>query len=106
MKQPFFNSQKGSNIYAPLIQKREGLDIYHTSFEELYQYKSLDSISSSDEMFSPALVSSVDDIKIAITESDFLDYPGMFLKGTNNFSLQGGDFAPYPAAEKVVEGDY
>ena len=100
-----FNFIKGANVYAPLIQKREGLDIYHTSFEELYQYKSLDSISSTNEMFSPALVSTIDNIKIAITESDLLDYPGMFLKGTNNFSLQG-DFAPYPEEEKIVEGDY
>jgi len=100
-----FNFIKGANVYAPLIQKREGLDIYHTSFEELYQYKSLDSISSTNEMFSPALVSTMDNIKIAITESDLLDYPGMFLKGTNNFSLQG-DFAPYPEEEKIVEGDY
>ena len=99
-----FNFTNGANIYAPLIQKREGLDIYHTSFEELYSYKSLDSISSNDEMFSPALIS-FDDTKIAITESDLLDYPGMFLKGTNTFSLQG-DFAPYPAEEKIAEGDY
>jgi alpha-glucosidase len=99
-----FNFINGANIYAPLIQIREGLDIYHTSFEENYQYKSLDSLSSNDEMFSPALVS-FDEIKIAITESDLLDYTGMFLKGTNNFSLQG-DFAPYPAEEKIVEGDY
>jgi len=99
-----FNFINEANIYAPLIQKREGLDIYHTSFEELYQYKSLDSLSSSDEMFSPALIS-FDNVKIAITESDLLDYPGMFLKGSNGFLLQG-DFAPYPAEEKVVEGDY
>ena len=99
MKQRNFNFTNGANVYAPLIQKREGLDIYHTSFEELYQYKSLDSISANDEMFSPALVSTIDNIKIAITESDLIDYPGMFLKGTNNFSLQG-DFAPYPDRRK------
>ena len=99
-----FNFINEANIYAPLVQKREGLDIYHTSFEELYSHKSLDSLSSNDEMFTPALVS-FNDIKIAITESDLLDYPGMFLKGTNNFSLEG-DFAPYPAEEKIVEGDY
>jgi alpha-glucosidase len=100
-----FQFTNGANVYAPLIQKREGLDIYHTSFEELYQYKSIDSLSPNDEMFSPVLVSTIDDIKVAVTESDLLDYPGMFLKGTNSFSLQG-DFAPYPAEEKIIEGDY
>ena len=100
-----FQFAKGAHVYTPLITKREGLDIYHTSFEEPYQYKSLDSLSEKDIMFSPALVTSVDSMKIAVTESDLLDYPGMFLKGTNNFSLEG-NFAPYPLEETVVEGDY
>lgn len=100
-----FKFTDDAKVYAPLIQKREGLDVYHTSFEELYQYKSLDSISEKDLMFSPALVTTNSNIKIAVTESDLFDYPGMFLKGTNDFSIQG-DFAPYPAEEKIAEGDY
>ena len=56
-------------------------------------------------MFSPALVSTINNIKIAITESDLDDYPGMFLKGTSCIALQGA-FAPYPLEEKIVEGDY
>ncbi|HXL58043.1 MAG TPA: glycoside hydrolase family 97 N-terminal domain-containing protein, partial [Chitinophagaceae bacterium] len=100
-----FQFTNGDCVFAPLIQKREGLDIYHTSFEELYQYKSLDSLSLNDVMFSPALVLSSDNIKIAVTESDLLDYPGMFLKGGSAFSLKG-EFAPYPLKEKIAEGDY
>src|SRR5207249_2241529 len=68
-----FQFTNGAHVFAPLIQKRENLDIYHTSFEELYQYKSLDSLAYKDIMFSPALVSSADNIKIALTESDLLD---------------------------------
>src|SRR5262249_39385947 len=86
-----FQFPSDAYAYAPLIQKREGLDIYHTSFEELYQYKSLDSFSSENVMFSPVLVTA-GDVKIAITESDLLDYPGMFLRGTNGFALRE-DFA-------------
>jgi len=100
-----FQFQKEAKVFAPLIQRREGLDIFHTSFEELYQYKSLDSLASNDVMFSPALVSTVNDLKIAVTESDLLDYPGMFLKGTDSFALKG-EFAPYPLKEKIAEGDY
>src|SRR6266487_5759267 len=100
-----FQFAKDAHVFAPLVQKREGLDIYHTSFEELYQYKSLDSLTYKDVMFSPALISSADDIKIAVTESDLLDYPGMFLKGTDAFALKG-EFAAYPLKEKIAEGDY
>jgi alpha-glucosidase len=100
-----FQFQQGAKVLAPLIHQREGLDIFHTSFEELYEYKSLDSLTNKDIMFSPALVSTFDNVKIAITESDLLDYPGMFLKGTNSFTLEG-EFAPYPLKEKIAEGDY
>jgi alpha-glucosidase len=100
-----FQFQQGAKVLAPLIHQREGLDIFHTSFEELYEYKSLDSLTNKDIMFSPALVSTFDNVKIAVTESDLLDYPGMFLKGTNSFTLEG-EFAPYPLKEKIAEGDY
>jgi len=100
-----FQFPNATHIYAPLMEKREGQDIYHTSFEEPYQYKALDAISEKDVMFSPALITTTNDIKIAVTESDLMDYPGMFLKGANDFSLRG-DFAPYPLEEKVAEGDY
>ena len=43
--------------------------------------------------------------KIAITESDLLDYPGMFLKGSSSNRLIGM-FAPYPAEEKTTNELY
>ncbi|MBS1596821.1 MAG: glycoside hydrolase family 97 protein [Bacteroidetes bacterium] len=94
----------GSRIIAPIMQQRENQDKYHTSFEELYQNKPLDSLQEKDMMFSPALVDE-GNLKIAVTESDLDEYPGMFLKGTGDFGLQG-DFAPYPLAERIAEGDY
>jgi len=100
-----FQFEKDAKVFAPLIHQREGLDIFHTSFEELYQHKSLDSLTGNDLMFSPALISTTNDIKIAVTESDLLDYPGMFLKGTGAFALEG-EFALYPIKEKIAEGDY
>ncbi len=100
-----FNFTEDAHAYAPIIQKREGLDVFHTSFEELYPYKALDSISYNDYMYSPVLVNTNDNIKVAITESDLDDYPGMFLNGTSSNSLQSA-FAPYPLEERIVEGDY
>lgn len=92
-------------VYAPLILKRDSLDIYHTGFEEQYQYKRIDSLSITDVMFTPALVETSNNIKIGITESDLDDYPGMFLQGMNDYALQA-TFAPYPAEEKIQPGDY
>lgn len=100
-----FNFVSGAHAWAPIIQKRPDQDIFHTSFEELYPYKALDSISSNDYMYSPVLVNTNNGIKVAITESDLDDYPGMFLKGSGSRSLSGA-FAPYPLEERVVEGDY
>lgn len=93
-----------SNVIAPLVEKRDGVDIYHTSFESVYKHTTLDSLTRNDLAFSPLLLDQ-GDVKIGITESDLLDYPGMFLRGTNKFSLQG-EFAPYPAAEHVTDDLY
>jgi len=99
-----FGFISGSKIIAPVMQQRENQDKYHTSFEELYQNKSLDSLTQKDLMFSPVLIDE-GNIKIALTESDLDEYPGMFLKGTGAFGLQS-DFAPYPLEERITDGDY
>ena len=100
-----FNFTNDAHAYAPIIQKREDEDIFHTSFEETYSYKSLDSLSNNNYMYNPVLVNTKDEIKVAVTESDLDDYPGMFLKGSSSNSLQSS-FAPYPIEERIVEGDY
>lgn len=100
-----FNFNPGAHAWAPVIQKRPDQDVYHTSFEELYPYRLLDSFSKNDFMYSPVLLNTADDMKVAITESDMDDYPGMFLKGSGSNTLTGA-FAAYPNQEKVVEGDY
>ena len=100
-----FAFMKDAHAYAPVIQKREGLDVFHTSFEEQYPYKSLDGLSDSNYMFSPVLVKTADGIFVALTESDLDDYPGMFLQGTGTAELKGA-FAAYPLEEKLADGEY
>ncbi len=99
-----FKFTNGSRIITPLMQKRENEDKYHTSFEELYTNKPLDSLNENDLMFSPVLVEE-ENVTIALTESDLEDYPGMFLKGSSQFLLQG-EFAGYPLEEKNTDADY
>lgn len=99
-----FVFRQGSQIIAPVIQQRDKEDKYHTSFEELYQHKPVDSLDETSLLYTPVLVEE-GNIKIAITESDLDDYPGMFLKGTGKVSLQA-EFAGYPLEEKITEADY
>ena len=96
-----FNFPKNHPVYFPQTAKREDADSFHTSFEELYLFKPLDSISNHMMAFTPVLIAPATGAKIALTESDLLDYPGMFLKGDNDNSLHG-EWAPYPLEEKVV----
>ncbi len=78
-------------------------DCFHTSFEELYQTLPLSEVKADNMAYSPVIVC-LDDLKVAITESDLTDYPGMFITGTNDesYSLKA-KFAPYPEKEKIAD---
>jgi alpha-glucosidase len=78
-------------------------DRFHTSFEENYYQKPLDSITGKNLLFNPVVI--MGSPKIAIAESDVDDYPGMFLTGTGSHSLKG-TFAPYPKTLKAVMAEY
>ncbi len=92
-------------VYYPEVPSSGGMDVYHTSFEELYTFKTMESITSKNLFFNPVLVAPDASPKIAITESDLEDYPGMFLTGTGSQALTGR-FAPYPAEEKETSELY
>lgn len=100
-----FNLPENFPVYFTQVVKRENADIYHTSFEEPYEVKPVDSITGSNLIFTPTLVAPSASPKIIITESDLYDYPGMFLKGSNTNSLKG-TFARFPLEEKVTEGEF
>ncbi|CAN5245813.1 glycoside hydrolase family 97 protein [soil metagenome] len=91
--------------FFPGIHKRDDADIFHTSFEEQYLLRKLDSIAADEMAYTPVLIVPATNPKIAITESDLEDYPGMFLNGSNSAVLKGV-FAKYPLEEKLTGGDY
>ena len=101
----FFNFPKNHSVYFPQMQKKSDADEFQTRFEELYPVKQLDSIAKTDLAFSPVLIAPLSGPKIAITEADLEDYPGMFLRGTASHGL-AGVLAPYPAEELITEADY
>lgn len=91
------------SAYFPQIKKRPIADIFHSSFEEEYPLRSLDSLSEGTMAYSPILVVGPEsNPRIAITESDLDDYPGMFLGGTGSSKLIGV-FAGYPLEEQATE---
>lgn len=93
------------SAYFPQVQKRPDADIFHTSFEEEYPFRRIDSIADGVLGYSPILVVHESNPRIAITESDLEDYPGMFLGGTGSSKLKG-IFAGYPIEEQATEGIY
>ena len=100
-----FNFPINHLVYYPEVVKRDNADIYHTSFEEPYKLRPLDSIGNKSLSFTPVLVAPASGPKLIITESDLLDYPGMFLTGNSNNSLRGR-FAPYPLEEEIMGGEF
>ena len=98
-----FSFEKGKQTLLPLINYEGRQDRFHTSFEELYQVKNIDSLSKADIAYTPLLAGTGKEVKVAITESDLLDYPGMFITGNNDDALHGS-FAPYPLETKMTEG--
>jgi alpha-glucosidase len=100
-----FHFSQGSAAYFPSIHKRDDADIFHTSFEEVYPLRQLDSIAKIEVAYTPVLVAPLTNPKIAILESDLEDYPGLFLTGTGSPALQAV-FAAYPLEEKMTGGEY
>ncbi|MBS1918587.1 MAG: glycoside hydrolase family 97 protein [Bacteroidetes bacterium] len=100
-----FNFTENDSVYFPEVHKRDDADVFHTSFEELYEHKPLQEIADSSIAFSPVLITTNEGIKIALTESALEEYPGMFLRGTNASAMKGV-FANYPLEEKMVDGEY
>lgn len=100
-----FTFNPGEKILLPILESPQEVDRYHTSFEELYQLKPIESLTDSTLAYTPVLAGTVDKIKIAITESDLEDYPGMFLTGTGTNVLKGV-FAPYPLQEEMTKGEF
>ena len=93
------NVSQGDSIYFP----EETSFLTHS--ERLYKFLSVQEIADTQMCCLPALLAKTNGLKVAITEADLLDYPGLYLCGSGNgkASLQS-KFPPYPLEEKM-EGD-
>jgi alpha-glucosidase len=99
-----FEIDKNAEVWFPHIDKRQGMDRYHTSFEGIYKKEILGSIPDTMLTFAPLTASLPNGYHIAITDANIHDYPGMFLQPSKN-GLQG-NFAAYPLKEEMTEGEF
>ncbi|MEJ0103925.1 MAG: glycoside hydrolase family 97 protein [Bacteroidota bacterium] len=93
------------SAYFPEIPYRPNEDMFQTSFEDLYRFKKIDSFPATSISYSPLLIVPESNPKIAITESDLEEYPGMFFTGTGSAVLKAV-FAKYPLQEKNLDALY
>jgi Glycoside hydrolase 97. len=68
---------------------------FNTSFENWYEHKALSAWDAKRLAFLPVAVDACDGIKLVVTESNLLHYPGMFLNSAGGKKLKGVN-ATYP----------
>lgn len=92
-----FQLSEADSVYFPEEES------FLTHSERLYPLLAVKDIGDNQMSCVPVLVKRPDGIRIAITESDLLDYPGTYLKGSaDSQPVLTSLFPPYPTAEKQV----
>ena len=71
---------------------------YTAHYEELYEHMLLSEVEDKKLCLTPLIISYPDKLKIVLTESDILDYPGMYLEKDkqNERTTLTGNWARYP----------
>ena len=103
-EQATFNFVQDWNMYATYTHKYEkgGLEAqYMDDFENLYKYTPLSSWDVTHFAVLPLMVDCPDNVKLVITESDLVSYPGMFLYNGNSDKCLEGTYASYPKTEEL-----
>lgn len=104
-----FDSLRYEEQYRPSLENHyTKLTLHHevqysTSFESQYTTLPLSQLDQSRLCFLPLMVHCDNGVKVCITESALLDYPGLYLHGTGGRPLVG-DHAPLP--RRVEQGGH
>ena len=99
-----FEVDAGTSVWFAHMDKRQHADRFHTSFVSIFKKQSLNVIADTLLTYAPVTISLPNGYHLAISDAGLFDYPGMFLQKKGN-ALQGV-FAPYPAKEKLIEGEF
>jgi len=95
-----FKFTENHRILAPLAGD------FQTSFEHVREWVNILDLNDNNFAYCPVIVAIDDNLKIAITESDVRDYPGMYIyhKPNNSHLLINGLFPAYPV--KTEQGGW
>ncbi len=99
-----FDIDKTAAVWFAHIDKRSGMDRFHTSFEGVYKKEILSAIPDTMITYAPVTVSLSNGYHLAFTDANLFDYPGMFMQRSAT-GLQGV-FAPYPGKETMTDGEF
>ena len=97
-EQATFSFAQDWNMWVPYV--RQNLTDLNTqkfnSFENTYEYHKLSGWNKSRLAFLPLMVDGPSGKKVVVTESDLLDYPGMYLYNNGTSSTLEGVYAEVP----------
>ena len=104
-EQAEFRFSGDPEAFIPYCNKGDTFESqFFTSFENQYTRESLSQWKNGRIAFLPITLEGPGGTRLCITESDLLDYPGMYLGNDNGDSALEAVFAPYPA--RVEQGGY
>ena len=101
-----FNFAEDWNMWAAYVcQHTQTLESqYYNSFENRYEYTPLSAWNKDRLAFLPLMVDGPKGKKIVVTESDLMNYPGMYLYNSDADAVLEARFAPYP--KEVKQGGH
>ena len=101
-----FNFAEDWNMWAAYVcQHTQTLESqYYNSFENRYEYIPLSAWNKDRLAFLPLMVDGPKGKKIVVTESDMMNYPGMYLYNSDADAVLEARFAPYP--KEVKQGGH
>ena len=102
-----FNFSKDWVSYYPYTRESAKGSIekqFGTSFENTYTHDKLSKMDPTRLVFAPFIVEADNNVKMSITEADFEDYPGMYVRNEQGGKVLNGVFAPYP--KRVEQGGH
>jgi alpha-glucosidase len=100
-EQAEFNFPKDWKAFVPYTDSEGTLEQQvNNSFENTYTFAPLSQMNAKHIAFIPVVIEADNGIKVAVTEADLENYPGMFALNPDNGKSIKGYFANYPKAIK------
>ncbi len=100
-----FNFPDDPSAWIPYVRDGGSFENqFFNSFENIYTYSTLSQWNPRRMAFLPVTIESTAGPRISITESDLLNYPGMYLHGDGSSASLKAMFAGYP--KTIVQGGH